>query len=84
MTSLAWLYFGRPLLTQSIWDGMRAIDVLIDHPHVDRRRIGVIGLSQGGTMASHLLINDRRIRTGVVSGYISTVRGEALNMRGLW
>ena len=83
VTDLAWLYFGRPLLTQSIWDGMRAVDVLVGHPNVDRRRIGVIGLSQGGTMASHLLINDRRIRTGVVSGYISTIRGDALNMRGL-
>lgn len=81
VTNLSWLYFGRPLLTQSIWDGMRAVDVLVKHPNVDPRRIGVIGLSQGGTMSTHLLINERRIRTGVVSGYISTVRGDALSRR---
>ncbi len=82
VTDLAWLYFGRPLLTQNVWDGMRAVDALIAQPNVDRRRIGVIGLSYGGTMATHLLINDRRIRAGVVSGYLSTVRSDALNMRG--
>ncbi|MBI2191294.1 MAG: acetylxylan esterase [Planctomycetes bacterium] len=82
ITDLAWQYFGRPLITQSIWDGMRAVDVLAKHPNVDPRRIGVIGLSQGGTMTTHLLINDRRLRAGVVSGYISTVRVDALNERG--
>lgn len=82
VTNLAWQYFGRPLLTQSIWDGMRAVDILTQNPHVDARRIAVIGLSQGGTMSTHLLINDKRIKTGVVSGYISTVRGDALGERG--
>jgi len=82
VTNMGWSYFGRPLLTQNVWDGMRAVDVLTKHPHVDPRRIGVIGLSYGGTMSTHLLINERRIKAGVVSGYISTVRTDALNMRG--
>jgi len=82
ITDLAWLYFGRPLIAQNIWDGMRAVDVLAAHPNVDQRRLAVIGLSQGGTMAAHMLINDRRLRTGVVSGYLSTIRGDALNDRG--
>jgi dienelactone hydrolase len=82
VTNLAWQYFGLNLITQNIWDGMRGIDVLVAHANVDPRRIGVIGLSQGGTMSTHLLINERRIRAGVVSGYISTVRGDALNERG--
>lgn len=79
---LAWRYFGRPLITQNIWDGMRAVDVLAAHPGVDARRLGVLGMSQGGTMATHLLINDPRLRVGIVSGYISTVRGDALALRG--
>jgi len=33
-------------------------------------------------MTTHLLINDRRLRAGVVSGYISTVRRDALGKRG--
>lgn len=79
---MCWQYFGRPLLTQNVWDGMRAVDILVQHPNVDPRRIGVIGLSYGGTMSTHLLVNDRRLRAGVVSGYISTVRGDALTTRG--
>jgi len=80
---LCWQYFDRPLINQNIWDGMRAIDVLAQRKDVDPRRLGVIGLSYGGTMSTHILANDRRIKAGVVSGYISTVRGDALNMRGL-
>jgi len=79
---LAMRYFGRPLLTQNVWDGMRALDVLAGHPNVDANRLGAIGLSYGGTMTTHLLICDRRLRVGVVSGYVSSVRGDALNMRG--
>ena len=82
VTDLAWRLFNRPLITQNIWDGMRAVDVLARHASVNNRRIGVIGLSYGGTMASHLLINEPRIKAGVVSGYISTLRGDALNERG--
>lgn len=82
VTDLAWQYFGRPLITQSTWDGMRAVDVLVSRPEVDPRRVGVIGLSQGGTMTTHLLINEKRFKAGVVSGYISTVRGDALGERG--
>lgn len=82
VVNMGWQYFGRPLITQNVWDGMRAVDVLLECPNVDGSRIGVIGLSYGGTMSTHLLINDERLRVGVVSGYVSTVRGDALNMRG--
>jgi len=81
ITDIAWRYFGRPLINQNIWDGMRAVDVLAARKDVDPRRIGVIGLSYGGTMSTHMLINDPRIKVGVVSGYISTVRGDALTDR---
>lgn len=82
VTDLAWRLFNRPLLTQNVWDGIRAVDVLAQLPSVDKRYIGVIGLSYGGTMATHMLINDPRIKAGVVSGYVSTLRGDALNERG--
>ncbi len=82
IASHAVAYFGRTLLAQNVWDGMRAVDLLARHPHVDPDRMGVIGLSYGGTMATHLLVNDKRLKAGVVAGYISTVRGDALNRRG--
>ena len=82
ISSMAMQYFGHTLIAQNVWDGMRAVDLLALHPNVDARRLGVIGLSYGGTMSTHLLINDSRLKAGVVSGYVSTVRVDALNGRG--
>lgn len=81
--NMCFQYFGRPMINQNIWDGLRAVDILAARRDVDPRRLGVIGLSYGGTISTHLLANDRRLKVGVVSGYISTVRGDALNERGL-
>jgi dienelactone hydrolase len=82
VVGMAWAYLGYTLLAQNVWDGMRAVDVLAARPEVDAARLAVIGLSYGGTMATHLAINDPRLRAAVVSGYLSTVRGDAITMRG--
>jgi dienelactone hydrolase len=79
---LAYGYFGYHLLALDIWDGMRTIDYLQSRPEVDPRRIGCVGLSFGGTMTTYLSALDRRIKAAVISGYISTVRGDALTDRG--
>ena len=82
VVGMAWAYFGYTLLAQNVWDGMRAVDILAARPEVDASRLGVIGLSYGGTMTTHLAINDPRLKVAVISGYISTVRGDAITMRG--
>ena len=61
----------RPL-TQNLWDLPRALDVLSDHPLVDAERIGVAGLSYGGTMSLFLAAWDQRVAAAVVSGYFSS------------
>ncbi|HEX6475871.1 MAG TPA: alpha/beta fold hydrolase [Acidimicrobiales bacterium] len=60
-------------LSQNLWDLARSLDVLEAHPLVDPRRIGVVGLSYGGTMALFLSAWDQRIAAAVVSGYFSSV-----------
>ena len=82
VVGMAWAYLGYTMLAQNIWDGMRALDILAARPEVDQERLGVIGLSYGGTMATHLAINEPRLKVAVVSGYLSTVRGDAITMRG--
>ena len=82
VVGMGWSYLGYTMLGQNIWDGMRALDILAARPEVDPERLGVIGLSYGGTMALHLAINDPRLKAAVVSGYLSTVRGDAITMRG--
>lgn len=61
-------------LAQNVFDLVRAIDVLAEHPLVDPDRIGMVGLSQGGTMTLFLSAWDERIRTAVVSGYFNAWR----------
>ena len=79
---LAFGYFGYHLLALDIWDGMRTIDYLQSRPEVDPTRLGMVGLSFGGTMTTYLSALDPRIKVAVVSGYISTLRGDALTDRG--
>jgi dienelactone hydrolase len=69
--------FGENLLGLHLWDSARALDVLAAQPEVNARRLGVVGLSQGGTIALFLAAWDRRVRAAVVSGYFSSWRAAA-------
>jgi Abhydrolase family len=61
-------------LGRNVWDLRRALDVLTEHPLVDRDRIGAGGLSYGGTCALFLAAVDERVRATIVSGYLSSWR----------
>ncbi len=59
-------------LAQNLWDLARALDVLEAHPLVDPGRIGMAGLSYGGTVTLFLAAVDERVAAAVVSGYFSS------------
>lgn len=63
---------GRNPLAQNLWDLGRALDVLGEHPLVDQNRLGMVGLSYGGTVTLFLAALDPRIVAAVVSGYFSS------------
>lgn len=67
---------GMNLLALNLFDFMRCIDYLQTLPFVDKKRIGCIGLSNGGTFAFHLAAVDRRIRATVVSGAVYSWRDQ--------
>ncbi len=77
----AYGYLGYHLLTLQIWDGMRTIDYLQSRSEVDGDRIGCAGLSFGGTMTMYLAALDDRVKVACISGYLSTIRGDAMGMR---
>jgi dienelactone hydrolase len=60
---------GMTVLGMDIHDGMRAIDYLCELDFVDPQRIGAMGLSFGGTMATWLAICDPRIKAADVICY---------------
>lgn len=74
-------HFGYNMLALQIWDDMRSVDYLQTRKEVDPRRIGVAGISWGGTRSLYLGALDTRIKATNVSGYLHQIRGYALGMR---
>ena len=59
-------------LAQNIWDMRRSLDLLSAHPLVDPARLGMVGISYGGTMTLFTAAVDERVAACVVSGYFSS------------
>jgi hypothetical protein len=59
-------------LTLNIWDIKRCIDYLETRAEVDPKRIGMIGLSQGGTMTTFTSAAEPRIKAANICGYVNT------------
>jgi len=76
-------YLGHSLTGLRLLDDQRALTVLATRPEVDARRLGTVGLSEGGKRALFLAAFDERIRAAVVSGYFTTLRQEVLTWRRL-
>ena len=58
-------------LTLNLWDIMCCIDYLETCPEVDRNRIGMMGLSGGGTMTTFAAAYDTRIKAADIMGYVN-------------
>jgi dienelactone hydrolase len=59
-------------LAQNVWDLGRSLDVLQEHPLVDPHRLGMVGISYGGTVTLFTAAVDQRVAAAVVSGYFSS------------
>jgi len=64
--------------TLNIWDIKRCVDYLETREEVDPGRIGMMGLSYGGTMTALTAAIEPRIKAADVSGYINSFRGFGL------
>ena len=56
------------------WDAMRLIDFLETQADVDAGRIGVAGLSGGGTLSTYLPVLDDRVRLVMIAGAFCSYR----------
>ncbi len=56
------------------WDGIRGIDYLLTRSEVDPERIGVTGLSGGGTQTSYISAFDERVKAAAPACYITGFR----------
>ena len=54
-----------------IWDGIRAVDYLLERKEVDPERIGISGRSGGGTQSAYIAAFDKRILAAAPENYIT-------------
>lgn len=72
---------GYSLLALTVWDDRRGIDYLQTRGDVAGERIGVAGLSLGGTRTTFIAALDDRVGAAVISGYTNTYYRYALQAR---
>jgi dienelactone hydrolase len=74
-------YFGSQCYVSGVspgryftWDGIRAIDYLVSREEVDPERIGVTGISGGGTQTAYISAFDERVKAAAPTCYITGFR----------
>ena len=74
------LMLGMTMINLRVWDARRALDYLRTRPEVDPQRIGVMGISGGGTTTLFTAAVETRFKAAVVSGYLCTFRDSIMAM----
>jgi hypothetical protein len=68
------LLVGQTMIGWRVWDVVRAVDYVETRPEFDRARVGVIGISGGGTASLFSAALEPRLKAAYVSGYLNTFR----------
>ncbi len=66
------LLTGNSISDYFIWDGVRAVDFLLSRKEVDAQRIGMTGVSGGGTQTAFVSAYDDRIHAAAPESYITS------------
>jgi len=84
----AMLWRGQVLWGMMVYDGLRALDFLVQRPEVDTQRVGTLGMSMGSTMAWWLGALDERIKVTVdincLTDFHALLARKALALHGLY
>ena len=65
---------GSSLAKYWTWDGIRGIDYLLTRSEVDSKRLGITGLSGGGTQTAYIWAFDDRLKASAPTCYICGFR----------
>jgi dienelactone hydrolase len=68
------LMLGETLLGWRVWDVLRALDLLETRPEADPKRMALMGISGGGTVALYAAALDDRAKVSVLSCSFCTFR----------
>jgi acetyl esterase/lipase len=72
---------GKTIAGLRVHEAIRAADYLVERAEVDPSRIGCMGLSGGGMVASLSAALDKRIQASVICGYSNTYESSILARR---
>jgi dienelactone hydrolase len=78
--ALNMLLFGHTINGLRFFDAIRQVDYLLTRSDVDPDRIGIAGLSLGGTTASYTAAIDPRIKLAIIAGYLNTFKASILDI----
>lgn len=74
------LLLGQTMVGWRVYDAMRAYDYLATRPEVDVNRLGIMGISGGGTTSFFTAALDQRVKAAVISGYFNTFKDSILSI----
>ncbi len=74
------LMLGATMIGIRTWDAIRSLDYLLTRDEVDGDRIGVMGISGGGTTTLFSAATEPRFRAAFVSGYLCSFRHSIMDM----
>lgn len=75
------MMFGLTTAGLRVFQARQNIDFLQSLPQVDANRIGVMGISGGGLVASFAAALDERLKVSVISGYANSFKDSILSRR---
>jgi dienelactone hydrolase len=79
-TAGAALLFGETMIGWRVYDVMRTIDWLETRKEVDAKRVGLMGISGGGTITTFGAALEPRIKAAFISGYLNTFRDSIVSL----
>jgi dienelactone hydrolase len=68
------LLLGETMIGWRVWDVMRTVDLIETRPELDAKRIGLMGISGGGTVTVFGAALEPRIAAAFASGYLNMFR----------
>jgi len=74
------LLFGQTMAGWRVWDVMRTVDYLETRTEIAPGRIGVMGISGGGTVALYSAALDARLKAAVLSCSFNTFRDSIMSI----
>jgi dienelactone hydrolase len=78
--SLAGMMLGVTVPGLRVYDVMRCVDYLETRPECDRKHIGCMGISGGGTITTFATALEDRIQAAFISGYLSYWKDSVFNI----